>query len=90
MKQRSSFLMSLLAISFPWVVLLLNDNPGGAIFALILQATAIGWIPASIWAWRVVHPKQKASVTKQKRTLKISKEKGTHVRKLTGKRKTKT
>lgn len=47
--------MSLLAIFFPWIVLLLYDNPGGALVALILQATGIGWIPASIWAWRVVH-----------------------------------
>ena len=28
---------------------------GGAILALILQATLIGWIPASMWAWRVSH-----------------------------------
>lgn len=48
------FFMSMLAIFFPWVVLLIKDNPGGALMALIMQATAIGWIPASIWAWRVV------------------------------------
>ncbi|MCP0914719.1 MULTISPECIES: YqaE/Pmp3 family membrane protein [Legionella] len=47
--------MSLLAIFFPWVVLFLNDNPGGALIALILQATVVGWIPASMWAWRIVH-----------------------------------
>ncbi|NDC41531.1 MAG: YqaE/Pmp3 family membrane protein [Chitinophagia bacterium] len=44
--------MSMLAIFFPWMVLLIHDNPGGAVVALILQATVIGWIPASIWAWR--------------------------------------
>lgn len=49
------FFMSLLAIFFPWVALLLCDNPGGAVVAIILQATVIGWIPATIWAWRVVH-----------------------------------
>ena len=47
-------IMSILAIIFPWLVLLLYDNPGGAILALILQATVIGWIPASIWAWKTI------------------------------------
>ena len=47
--------MSFLAIFFPWAVLLIDDNPGGALVALILQATAIGWLPASIWAWTIVH-----------------------------------
>lgn len=45
---------TLLAVFFPWVVLLLDDNPGGALVALIMQATIVGWIPASIWALRVV------------------------------------
>jgi uncharacterized membrane protein YqaE (UPF0057 family) len=49
------FTMSFLAIFFPFIALLLYDNPVGALMALILQATVIGWIPASIWAWRVVH-----------------------------------
>lgn len=40
----------LLAMMFPWLVLLLDDNPVGAIIALILQASIIGWIPAIIWA----------------------------------------
>ncbi|GGI87588.1 YqaE/Pmp3 family membrane protein [Legionella impletisoli] len=48
-------LMSILAIFLPWVVMLINDNPGAAIITLVLQATLIGWIPASMWAWRVVH-----------------------------------
>lgn len=46
--------MSILAVFIPWLVLLINDNPGGALITLVLQATLIGWIPASIWAWRVV------------------------------------
>ena len=46
--------MSILAIIFPWLVLLLYDNPGGAVLALVLQATVIGWIPASIWAWKTI------------------------------------
>lgn len=48
-------LMSVVAIFFPWLVLLLYDNPGGAFLALFLQATVVGWIPASMWAWRVIH-----------------------------------
>lgn len=47
--------MNVLAIFFPWIVMLIEDNPGGALLTLILQATLIGWIPASIWAWQVVH-----------------------------------
>ena len=50
--------LNILAIFFPWIVLLLDDNLGGAIAAIIMQATCIGWIPASLWAWKVVH-KQK-------------------------------
>lgn len=48
-------LMNILAIFFPWIALLLCDNPAGAILALIMQVTIIGWIPASIWAWQAVH-----------------------------------
>ena len=48
-------LMSFLAVFFPWIVMLAYDNPGGALISLILQATLVGWIPASIWAWRTVH-----------------------------------
>lgn len=51
MKQK---LMSFVAILFPWLALLLYDNPGGAIVALIMQATVIGWLPASLWALRAV------------------------------------
>lgn len=51
--------MSVLAIFFPWIILLIDDNPGGALVALVLQATAIGWIPASVWAWRIVHGTEK-------------------------------
>ncbi|KTC87009.1 hypothetical protein [Legionella brunensis] len=54
-----------LALSFPWAVLLLDDNPGGALVALIMQATLIGWIPASIWALRVVQ--ENSTPTKKKK-----------------------
>lgn len=50
-----NFFRSLLAIFLPWVIILGDDNPGGAFFALALQVSLIGWIPASFWAWRIVH-----------------------------------
>ena len=43
-----------LAIIFPWAILLMHDNPGGALVAVILQATGVGWIPASMWAFRTL------------------------------------
>lgn len=46
---------------FPWLVLLMHDNPGGALIALIMQATIIGWVPAIVWARRV----QKKSESEQ-------------------------
>jgi hypothetical protein len=49
-------IMSVLAIFLPWLVLLIEDNPGGAVVALIMQATIIGWPFASMWAWRIIHP----------------------------------
>ncbi|HBB7076164.1 hypothetical protein SCM19_07450 [Legionella pneumophila serogroup 1] len=49
-------ILSILAIFMPWLVLLIKDNPGGAVVALIMQATLIGWPFASIWAWRAVNP----------------------------------
>ena len=52
-------LMSGLAIFFPWVIMLIDDNPGGFLIAIVLQATVVGWIPASIWAWRIVHGNEK-------------------------------
>ncbi|MFI4919020.1 MAG: hypothetical protein ACHP65_05640 [Legionellales bacterium] len=47
------FFMLFLSGFLPWVVLLMNDNPGGALVAVIMQATLIGWPFAAIWAWRV-------------------------------------
>lgn len=52
-------LMSILALFFPWLVLLMYDNPGGAFVALVMQATVIGWPFATAWAWRLSHPKGK-------------------------------
>ena len=48
-------LLSICAIFLPWLVLFIKDDPVGALIALILQATIIGWIPASIWALRAIH-----------------------------------
>jgi hypothetical protein len=50
---------NLLAIFFPWVILFLNDNLGGALLCLAMQASIVGWIPASYWAWKIVHTKEK-------------------------------
>ncbi|KGP64061.1 hypothetical protein EP47_07860 [Legionella norrlandica] len=58
-------LLSILAISMPWVVLLIKDNPGGAVVALIMQATVIGWPFASYWAWRTVNPVAPTHQSKQ-------------------------
>ena len=52
-------LMRFLAITFPWLVLLINDDPVGALFAMIMQVTIIGWIPASIWAWKSIKKTKK-------------------------------
>lgn len=49
-------LMSIAAIFLPWLILLLNDNPGGALVALIMQTSIVGWPFAAVWAWRIVHP----------------------------------
>lgn len=49
-------ILSILSIFIPWLVLLLQDNPGGALVALIMQVTIIGWPFATIWAWRSVNP----------------------------------
>ena len=58
-----------LSFAFPWLVLLIHDNPGGAIVALIMQATVIGWIPATLWAVRTV---KEARAKKKKTTNKNS------------------
>lgn len=45
----------MVAILFPSAIIFYDDNPLGAFFALAMQATVIGWIPAVIWAWKVLH-----------------------------------
>lgn len=58
--------MKFLALAFPWMVLFIYDNPSGAILALVMQATLIGWIPASIWAIRVVNEEELQSKGRKK------------------------
>lgn len=48
-------LLLILAILAPWIALLCNDEPEKAILALLLQASLLGWIPASLLAWRSIH-----------------------------------
>lgn len=45
----------MVAILFPWAIIFADDNPLGGFLAMALQTTLIGWIPASIWAWKIVH-----------------------------------
>lgn len=54
-------LLTVLALFFPWIVLLIEDNPGGAIVALIMQVTIIGWPFASIWAINSITTKRPKS-----------------------------
>lgn len=47
------FFARLMCVFFPWAVLFTYDNPGGAFIAILMQMSLIGWIPASVWAYRV-------------------------------------
>lgn len=47
-------LLSILAIFFPWIVILLEGKFIASMACLALQLTVIGWIPASIWAFKAV------------------------------------
>ena len=49
------FIIRLLAVFFPWLALLFCDNPGGALVALIMQVTIIGWPFAANWALKSVN-----------------------------------
>jgi uncharacterized membrane protein YqaE (UPF0057 family) len=46
--------MIAVAVLMPWLVLLLRGQFLQAALCLALQLTLIGWIPAAIWAARVV------------------------------------
>ncbi|MBA2650814.1 MAG: hypothetical protein H0U73_00885 [Tatlockia sp.] len=66
--------MSLIAIFFPWLVLLIEDNPGGAVIALVMQASVIGWPFAAFWALRVQGEGRKV-VDEERRKVKEQKAK---------------
>lgn len=44
----------LLALLFPWFVFVMDETFGKALVAFMLQASIVGWIFATIWAWRVI------------------------------------
>lgn len=44
----------LLAVFFPWFIFLMHDMPAKAFLAFMLQASLIGWIFSTIWAWRLM------------------------------------
>jgi len=48
-------MLYVLAVLLPPVALLLCGKPFQAIFALVLQVTVLGWLPAAIWALFVVN-----------------------------------
>ena len=56
----SRLIMYLIALLLPWLTLLIYDNPGGALVAIIMQATVIGWPFASVWAFKVVKEHKKS------------------------------
>ncbi|HVT62733.1 MAG TPA: hypothetical protein VHD33_04510 [Legionellaceae bacterium] len=62
----------MVAIFFPAIIIFADDNPLGAILALILQASVIGWIPAMLWAWGIVHrpppPTPQETITPEQNT----------------------
>ncbi|MDB5397998.1 MAG: hypothetical protein QOF70_728 [Acetobacteraceae bacterium] len=47
--------MVAVAVLLPWLALLLRGRTLQATFCLGLQLTLVGWIPAAIWAVRVVN-----------------------------------
>lgn len=49
-----NFFLKCLAVSFPWAVFFILDNPGGGLVAMVMQATLIGWPFASVWALRAL------------------------------------
>lgn len=48
------FFYFLLALLVPWFVFVMNDQWGKALIAMMLQASIIGWVFATPWAWRVI------------------------------------
>ncbi len=59
-----------LATFFPWLLLLLDDNPGGAIISLVMQVTIIGWPFATVWAWNTHYGDEKYKKNKKDKKIK--------------------
>jgi Na+/melibiose symporter-like transporter len=66
--------MSLIAILFPWLILLLKDNPGGAVVALVMQASIIGWPFAAVWALRIQRETRKAQAEEKRQAKEEAKQ----------------
>lgn len=45
----------IIAIFFPSIAMLLCGKMFQAVMCLILQLTVIGWFPATVWAFFVIH-----------------------------------
>lgn len=50
--------MLFMALFFPWFIHLLDDNPGAALVALLMQVTIIGWPFATVWALRIARERK--------------------------------
>ena len=59
-----------LVFAFPWLVLLYKDNPGGALLALVMQTSVIGWLPASLGALRVLDQEEGTETQSRKNEIK--------------------
>ncbi len=52
----------ILAIVFPWLAVLILGKPIASLVCLALQMTFVGWIPASMWAYKFVKKQCKTPV----------------------------
>jgi len=48
------FFCRVLAVFFPFTIFLMLNELGYALCAFLLQASMLGWLPASIWAFKVL------------------------------------
>lgn len=70
-------LLSILAIFFPWIVILFDGKFIASMACLALQLTIIGWIPASIWAFKVaknIHLPENNDIDSTQSTMKTQEE----------------
>ena len=69
------FFRTFMALTAPWLVLLFYDNPGGALVALVMQATIIGWIPAVFWAFKTIKEADLNKINEAEKSQKSSNKK---------------